>query len=202
MSMRTHDVASWKNVRFFSRSLLDFSFNCTVPQDTTVVGNYEQLDYQHSSVSGDGITITVVDPVRQTLITQIASQSGRFAFTTSAGGEHSICLSAASTTSSVKTFRFSLRLDSGESATDYAEIARVEHLSAIEVEIRKLNDKLDTVRNELDYLKRREESFRDFSEIACERVLWMSVGVASLLGIAGLFQILNLRSFFRLQKLI
>lgn len=109
--------------------------------------------------------------------------------------------------------RFQLASDSGDAAQDYGEIAKQEHLSAIEVEVRKLNDKVRGVRNEQDYQKVRtcllplvahaqdlalrssqkcEEKFRDMSESTNSRVMWWSILQTVVLVMSGLWQIRNM----------
>ena len=67
---------------------------------------------------------------------------GRFAFTSIAGGEYLICFSTNSTRwfSNPRKFRVDLKLDVGESGIDYTEVAKKEHLSELEVEVRGVAD--------------------------------------------------------------
>jgi hypothetical protein len=74
-------------------------------------------------------------------------------------------------------------------------------LLAIEVEIRKLNDKIRTIRSEQDYQREREEQFRNTSESTNARVMWWSIAQTIVLLIAGLYQITNLKGFFKSKKL-
>jgi len=100
-----------------------------------------------------------------------------------------------------RSFRVELAVDYGEATTDYTEIAQHEHLSAIEVEIRKLNDKVRGVRAEQNYQKSREEEFRNTSESTNSRVMWYSIAETAVLLISGYWQINRLKSFFRQKKL-
>lgn len=68
-----------------------------------------------------------------------------------------------------------LSLNVGEMAVDYTEVARKEHLSELEVEIRKLNDKLRDIMKEVHYQRGREEEFRETSESTSSRVQWWSI---------------------------
>lgn len=60
-------------------------------------------------------------------------------------------------------------------AVDYTEVAKREHLTGLEVEIRKLNDKLRDIMKEVEYQRRREEEFRSTSESTNSRVQWWSI---------------------------
>jgi hypothetical protein len=97
--------------------------------------------------------------------------------------------------------RMTLQLDIGEHAQDYSEIAKQEHLSAIEVEVRKLNDKIRAIRAEQEYQRAREERFRDTSESTNARVMWWSVVQTVVLLAAGGYQLFNLKGFFKSKKL-
>lgn len=71
--------------------------------------------------------------------------------------------------------RVDLALNVGEMAVDYTEVAKREHLTGLEVEIRKLNDKLRDIMKEVEYQRRREEEFRSTSESTNSRVQWWSI---------------------------
>jgi hypothetical protein len=75
--------------------------------------------------------------------------------TSQTGGEHLICLETNTTNwfGRTRTFRFDLKVEFGEGATDYQELAKQEHLTAIEVELRKLNDKVKSIYAEQNYQK-------------------------------------------------
>jgi hypothetical protein len=57
-------------------------------------------------------------------------------------------------------------------SVDYEELAKKEHLTGIEVELRMLTNKLEAVRAEQKYQWRRERQFRNTSESTYERILW------------------------------
>lgn len=71
--------------------------------------------------------------------------------------------------------RVDLTLSVGEMAVDYTEVAKKEHLTELEVEIRKLNDKLRDIMKEVEYQRKREEEFRNTSESTNSRVQWWSI---------------------------
>jgi len=186
-----------------------------VPEDTLVQATYQSLDHQllstaNSVLQADGtfgptiIRLEVVDPAGNTVLNRDAEASGHFGFTSAVGGEHLICITTTSKNSNgqVRTFRFSLAMDYGEAATDYTEIAQHEHLSAIEVEIRKLNDKIRGVRSEQMYQREREEAFRNTSESTNARVMWWSIMQTIVLLVSGYFQITKLKRFFRDKKIV
>lgn len=99
-------------------------------------------------------------------------------------------------------YRMEIHIDSGDHAHDYSKLARVEHLSTIEVELRRLNDKIRAIRNEQQYQKKREEEFRNTSEATNSKVVWWSVIQTIVLVLCGLFQIWHLKRFFTSKKIV
>jgi len=173
-----------------------------VPEDMLIVGRYHNLDWLLLSPSS--ISIEVHDSRSNVILHHETIEQGQFGFTSIIAGEHQICVTASSTPSSygqMKTFRFEMVLDFGEQAQDYSSIAKAEHLSAIEVEVRKLNDKLKMIRNEQQYQKSREAEFRDTSESINSSVVYWSVIQTVLLFAAGLGQLYLLTKFFKSKKL-
>ena len=150
------------------------------------------------------MTIDVRDPRQNTILTHDMTQEGQFGFTSSMSGEHVICCLVSASPeyyAGSKTYRVELVLDYGEEAIDYAQLAKTEHLSAIEVEVRKLNDKLRAISHEQQYHKAREIAWRDQSESNNANVMWWSIGQTVVLVAAGLMQLYLLTKFFKSKKL-
>jgi len=97
--------------------------------------------------------------------------------------------------------RVDLKLDVGESGLDYAEVAKKEHLTELELEIRKLNDKVKDVLAEQSYQKQRELEFRRTSEQIHSKQRYWSIFEVCVMVLATYFQVTTLRSFFRSKKL-
>ncbi len=99
------------------------------------------------------------------------------------------------------TPRLSPQLDVGETGIDYAEVAKREHLSELEVEMRRLNDKLKDLGKEQLYQRERELAFRATSESTAGRVKWWSIFQTAVMLGAGLWQIYHLRTFLKSKKI-
>ena len=150
------------------------------------------------------MSIEVRDPRQNVILTHTASEEGQFGFTSSVSGEHVICCLVSADPAYYtggRTYRVQLVLDYGEEAIDYAQLAKSEHLSAIEVEVRKLNDKLRAISKEQDYHKAREIAWRDQSESVNANVMWWSIAQTIVLVGAGLVQLYLLTKFFKSKKL-
>ena len=129
---------------------------------------------------------------------------GRIAFSSEHAGDHRICFGINNNGQNInpREYKMEIHIDSGEHAHDYDKLARVEHLSTIEVELRRLNDKIRAIRNEQQYQKQREEEFRDTSESTNYKVVVWSIIQTIVLIACGLFQIWHLKSFFTSKKLV
>jgi len=183
-----------------------------VPKDTLVLGKYrteEWIGTQAITPPGSakpnvGIKVTVTDPEGNLFLQREMNPDGRFAFTSQLGGEHKICIQTNTSRwfGAKQKVKFHLDMEKGESATDYEEIAKQEHLSAIEVSVRKLIDRVKDIRAEQDYQRKREATFRNTSESTNSRVTWWSIIQTSILVLTGLWQITHLKSFFRAKKLV
>ncbi len=85
---------------------------------------------------------------------------------------------------------------------DYAEVAKKEHLTELELEVRRLNDKLADVLKEQNYQREREANFRNTSESTNARVQWWSIAQVLVMVISTVFQVMYLTNHFRAKKLV
>uniref|UniRef100_A0A8C0VD96 Transmembrane p24 trafficking protein 10 n=4 Tax=Passeriformes TaxID=9126 RepID=A0A8C0VD96_CYACU len=95
-----------------------------------------------------------------------------------------------------------LDMKHGVEAKNYEEIAKVEKLKPLEVELRRLEDLSESIVNDFAYMKKREEEMRDTNESTNTRVLYFSIfSMCCLIGLAT-WQVFYLRRFFKAKKLI
>merc|ERR1712146_335265 len=85
---------------------------------------------------------------------------------------------------------------------DYEKVAQEDHLGPLEIEMRKLEDKMKQLNKEMMYIRAREAAMRDTNESTNARVLFFSLlSMGTLVGL-GLWQVFYLRRFFQQRKLI
>jgi len=96
----------------------------------------------------------------------------------------------------------SLTIRHGITTNDYAEIARKEQLYPLALELRRLEDEVWSVREEMIYQKKREEELRDTNEETNARAAWLPVFALIVLFSSSAWQIAYLKAFFRKKKLI
>ena len=99
-------------------------------------------------------------------------------------------------------FKFHLDIQVGESSIDYTALAKKEHLSDVEIRVRKLADRITSITNEMHYQRSREEEFRNTSESTNGRVMWWSIFQTTVMLLSTLWQIKHLKTFFEEKKLV
>merc|ERR1712093_120838 len=151
-----------------------------------------------------GWIVTVDGPSNEFIARRELGNEGRYAFTAQVGGEHKICLqtNTGKWFSQGAEFELQVNIETGVGATDYDEVARLESLSAMEVQLRQLNDAVHEIIGEQLYQKRREMAFRDTSESTNSRVMWWSVGQTLLLIGSAFWQVRHLKNFFHQKKVV
>jgi hypothetical protein len=181
-----------------------------VPAHTVVVGVYENPDIDSdgtfdSSGKALGILITVTKEGNKKVLSENAGVDGRFAFTSEEEGVFEVCMEVNRTKGwfgEPKKFKFHLDLQVGESTIDYTALAKKEHLSDVEVRVRKLSDRIASVMNELHYQRQREEDFRNTSESTNTRVMWWSILQTTVMLVSAGWQVRHLKDFFESKKLV
>ncbi|KAI9188011.1 vesicle coat component [Blastocladiella emersonii ATCC 22665] len=132
---------------------------------------------------------------------------GKFAFTTLDHAEINVCFTNTlehgfnPTPTMMRTI--SLSLDTGADAReDDTFQEKNEHLKPVEIELRRLENLMDEIVDEMEYLKAREKRMRSTNESTNERVLGFSLlSITTLVALGG-WQVYYLRSFFQAKKLI
>mmetsp|Transcript_10222 Transcript_10222/g.17177 ORF Transcript_10222/g.17177 Transcript_10222/m.17177 type:complete len:213 (-) Transcript_10222:87-725(-) len=178
-----------------------------VPKDTLILAKWKTTpsDKIHpESAAQIGIVLSITDPEQFSFFERTFALTSRFAFTSARGGEYRLCFGTNTTTwfGTGQALKFEIDITHGSEATDYEDLAKTEHLTEVEVSIRKLNDRVRLIRAEQDYQRRREHTFRDTSETTNARVLWWSVAQVSILVVTAAWQMRYLRGFFTAKKLV
>jgi hypothetical protein len=68
--------------------------------------------------------------------------------------------------------------------------------------IRRLKNQVEDVKSEQHYMQTREARFKETSDSTYSRVFWMGILQFTVLVGMGVWQILNLKSFFKAKKLV
>lgn len=178
-----------------------------LPEGTVVIGNYK-----HAETADKPAVVRVLDPADAEVYAEKAEAVGRFAYAAATSGQHQICIesdadAAAWPPRGTAKARFHLRLELHGSGQDRqgdvtADVAKKSHLSALEKEILALEEMIDLVLKDIDYVKQQEQHFRDQGERINSRVMWWSLFQTLVLLLSGIWQIWHLKNFFRRKKLV
>lgn len=170
-----------------------------IHKDVLVTGEYEVSEQPSIKTH-----LKITDSAGHILYAKEDASKGKFAFTTEDYDMFEVCFESRYP---MGTGRFPdqlviLNMKHGVEAKNYEEIAKVEKLKPLEVELRRLEDLSESIVNDFAYMKKREEEMRDTNESTNTRVLYFSIfSMCCLIGLAT-WQVFYLRRFFKAKKLI
>ncbi|XP_061560538.1 transmembrane emp24 domain-containing protein 10 isoform X3 [Phycodurus eques] len=170
-----------------------------IHKDVLVTGEYEISEPTNTKTN-----LKITDSAGHLLYTKDDAAKGKFAFTTEDYDMFEVCFESKSPmgTGRVPDQLVHLDMKHGVEAKNYEEIAKVEKLKPLEVELRRLEDLSESIVNDFAYMKKREEEMRDTNESTNTRVLYFSIfSMCCLIGLAT-WQVFYLRRFFKAKKLI
>jgi hypothetical protein len=90
-----------------------------------------------------------------------------------------------------------LDIDIGADARDWSAIQASEKLKPVETELRRIEETVNEIVQEMEYLRMREQKLRDTNESTNERVKWFAFGTMGMLVGLGAWQVVYLRAYFR-----
>ena len=90
-----------------------------------------------------------------------------------------------------------LDIDIGADARDWSAIQAAEKLKPVETELRRIEETVNEIVMEMEYLRIREQKLRDTNESTNERVKWFAFGTMGMLVGLGAWQVVYLRAYFR-----
>uniref|UniRef100_A0ACD5YLW1 Uncharacterized protein n=1 Tax=Avena sativa TaxID=4498 RepID=A0ACD5YLW1_AVESA len=167
------------------------------------VGKYQVVEPEGSSQLPDShrISLRVTSPYGNSLHYSEHVQSGNFAFTSSEAGDYLACFWAPDhRPPSTITFEFDWR--SGVSAKDWSAVAKKGQVDIMELELKKLEDTIKSIHEEMFYLREREGEMQILNGRTNSRMAWLSfLSLGICLSVAGL-QLWHLKNFFERKKLL
>ncbi|CBY00463.1 vesicle coat component [Plenodomus lingam] len=127
----------------------------------------------------------------------------RYAFTSHADSAFDVCFENVLTGEAwMHPRHVELDIDIGADAKDWNAIQASEKLKPVEVELRRVEETVEEIVAEMDYLRTREQKLRDTNESTNERVKWFALGTMGMLVGLGAWQVVYLRAYFRSKHLI
>ncbi|EER92205.1 hypothetical protein SORBI_3001G357400 [Sorghum bicolor] len=147
------------------------------------------------------ISLRVTSPYGNSLHYAENVHSGNFAFTASENGDYLACFWAPDhRPPATVAFEFDWR--SGVSAKDWSAIAKKSQVEMMELELRKLEENIRSIHEEMYYLREREEEMQELNRRTNSRMAWLGfLSLTICLSVAGL-QLWHLKNFFERKKLL
>lgn len=179
-----------------------------VPAETPIQVTFNLSPLPGVAMTSDtatGLKVWIVNP-EGAIVSSMPSAlvTGVHTYTTPSGGEYKICMSTngSSWFSSSDVYRLTLDIRSGVAAVDYKHLAKTEHLSGIEVSLRKANDRVAQIKSEQSYQKDREAAFIKISQSTGRKVLVCAAFQVVILAGCAVWEIKHLHAFFRKKKFV
>ncbi|GAB2235223.1 hypothetical protein Droror1_Dr00027718 [Drosera rotundifolia] len=167
-----------------------------IQNHVVVLGDYFVIDEPGQSVPS--VTAKVTSPYGNIVHNNENATHGQFAFTTSEIGSYYACFWSASGTAATLNLDWKI----GIAAKDWDSVAKKEKIEGVELELRRLESIVQSIKENLEYMRIREAEMREVSEKTNARVAHYSiVSIGICIGVSG-FQVWNLKRFFQKKKLI
>ncbi|KAI1402316.1 emp24/gp25L/p24 family/GOLD-domain-containing protein [Hypoxylon fuscum] len=156
---------------------------------------------------GDGMIVNM--RIRDNIVNEYGKAKDvvgeqRTVFTAHADASFDVCFENIMTHSRMNNPSRSVELDIdiGADAKDWSAIQATEKLKPVETELRRVEESIQEIVREMDYLRAREQKLRDTNESTNTRVKWFGIGTTMLLIALWGWQIMYLRAYFRSKHLI
>ncbi|ONK75500.1 uncharacterized protein A4U43_C03F17550 [Asparagus officinalis] len=147
------------------------------------------------------VSVRVTSPYGNSVHHADNAESGNFAFTSSEAGDYLACFwTPDHKPPQMMTVEFEWR--TGVTAKDWPSVAKKGQIDVMELELKKLEDIVTSIHDEMFYLREREEEMQDMNRATNSKMAWfsfMSLGVC--LSVAGL-QLWHLKNYFERKKLL
>ncbi|EFJ16199.1 hypothetical protein SELMODRAFT_117173 [Selaginella moellendorffii] len=142
------------------------------------------------------------DPDGYTLHLAEGVDKGQFGFKASTTGVYVACFWLENVDAKEAVVAVDLDWKTGVAAKDWGNIAKREHIDGVELELRKIEELVDSIHEEMLFLREKEQEMRAFNESTNTRIVVL--GALSLLFclLVAVFQSLHMKVFFERKKLL
>ncbi|KAJ3435933.1 transmembrane emp24 domain-containing protein [Anaeramoeba flamelloides] len=127
--------------------------------DSLVTGFFKLVKPKNKHVD-----LIVFEPTKRIIFRKNRFDAGKFAFRSEVNGDYRFCFySRKIQIAQAHEQRVEFKIQQGSDAFDYSNMATVEHLNPLETEIRKTEDIIEEIFEEILYSKGREEAMRNIN---------------------------------------
>ena len=114
-------------------------------------------------------------------------------------GIYAVCFSNTHSTEAAKAV--TAKISVGE-PPDLIKLAKTEHLTPIEQRIKSLHESMNAVRDMQDQMREQDEAHHKMTRSTRSRLLWFTLAEAVVLVAVSGWQILYLKSFFEIKRVV
>ncbi|KAL0477284.1 transmembrane emp24 domain-containing protein ECA [Acrasis kona] len=166
------------------------------------IANRAHVDQHEFSIKAE-----VRDPFGNVLLDRkITDPEGTVTFKSlrEVSGIYEICFFPSSLAwfSSTQKIEFHVKVEIDYDAKESDKIESKERIDKLDEMIKRLKNQVEDVKHEQNYIQTRESRFKETTDSTHSRVFWMGFLQFSVLVGLGVWQILNLKSFFKAKKLV
>ncbi|GAB2214452.1 hypothetical protein Drorol1_Dr00018799 [Drosera rotundifolia] len=174
-----------------------------IKSNSMTVGNYHVINPNENSPLPDShkLSASVTSLYGNSYHSAEKMESGQFAFTAAESGDYMACFWLPEH-NPVITVTVEFEWRSGVAAKDWGNVAKKGQIDGMELELKKLMDTVNSIEEEMFYLRDREDEMQQLNVTTNSRMFWL--GFLSLfvsLSLAGL-QFWHLKTFFQRKKLL
>ncbi|XP_074295971.1 transmembrane emp24 domain-containing protein p24delta9-like [Silene latifolia] len=147
------------------------------------------------------LTVRVTSPYGSNYHSADKVEAGHYAFTAVEAGDYMACFwSEDHNPPTTVTVDFDWK--TGVAAKDWGAVAKKGSIDVMELELKKLLDTINSIHEEMFYLRDREEEMQALNRSTNSRMYWLSLlSLFICLSVAGL-QVWHLKTFFERKKLL
>ncbi|XP_010502341.1 PREDICTED: transmembrane emp24 domain-containing protein p24delta8-like [Camelina sativa] len=174
-----------------------------IHENAMSIGKYAIVNpnKDHPLPSSHKIIVKVLPPKGTILHEADHVEAGQFSFTASETGDYITCITAVDHKPET-TLTIDFDWKSGVHSKEWTNVAKKSQVLMMDYEVKKLMDTVNSIHEEMYYLREREEEMQELNRSTNSKMAWLSVlsfGVC--LSVAGL-QLWHLKTFFEKKKLI
>ncbi|KAL0701264.1 hypothetical protein Bca4012_057386 [Brassica carinata] len=127
--------------------------------------------------------------------------SGQFAFSAVEAGDYMACFSAVDHKPEV-TLSIDFEWRTGVQSKSWATVAKKSQVETMEFDVKSLLDTVNSIHEEMFYLREREEQMQDLNRSTNTKMAWLSLlSLFVCIGVAAM-QYVHLKTFFEKKKVI
>lgn len=172
-----------------------------INSNVVVLADYYVIDEAHPE-HPPTVSAKVTSPYGNNLHHNENVTHGQFAFTTTEAGNYMACFWLGSNPQKVADATLGLDWRIGFSAKDWESVAKKDKIEGVELHLKRLEAQVQSIHENLLFLKHREAEMREVSEVTNSRVAWLSILSLGVCIAVSSLQLWYLTRYFQKKKLI